>query len=341
MTRFQLSAGVRILGIFTVSLTVANPLFAGQNSPLEVYRVRPQTVGVGSAVIKLIRPQGTPLLYDVALDATQVETTFPEVMEPRLVRPDVSKLSRLFRSSQGLIKSLKHSLRRVKEETGIVDAAGLADLFRESSSHTYTITGHTLTFANTGPAPGVDFLSKHVLISEDLHDVRFAGQMWKQGELLCVNGNSGTYVKKRGASGLNKAPKLQTVVAFLTPLFSPALKVTECRAIAPSFGSSESLDQAQKAEIAVQKAQQYLESEAELSSVLSSEIQAELKTAMETTTLAAALAFAASENAHLTHRERLADPDAYLELDRLAADAADAAKEARKKIEKLLPGTEE
>ena len=145
MTRFQLLAGVRFLGIFTGSLALANPLFAGQNSPLEVYRVRPQTVGVGSAVIRLIRPQGTPLLYDVALDATQVETTFPEVMEPRLVRPDVSKLSQFFRSSQGLIRSLKHSLRRVKEETGIVDAAGLADLFRESSAHTYTIT-HTNTY---------------------------------------------------------------------------------------------------------------------------------------------------------------------------------------------------
>lgn len=302
---------------------------AQAGAPLEVYRFRPQRVGLGSTAVRLLRGLKTPVLYDVTLDSNRVTTLLPHAMEPRLERPDAGKIQKVL-LTDSFMNGLKSVLRKAKNKTDITASAELAALFSEFQTHNFTITSDVFTFAKSGKTRMLDSLSKHAIISKNLHDVRFAGQMWRDGTKLCLNANSGTYMKKRKSAGMSEEPDHAKAIQLLTPIFAPALKVIECREIAPGFGGSEALDQAQKAELAVLNAESI-----EVDQIADSDREV-FQAALTNARLAAAHAYEVSEAAIVAQENSDKNRAEYLRLDLVAAEAAAKAKEMRKIIEKIL-----
>jgi hypothetical protein len=314
-----------------VTLPFADASLAG--SGLEVRKIRPQRIGLKATIFRAVDGFHTPLIYTVTLRPDEVNALLPNALAPRLDRPETGlggKLRQLSRS-EGFIRWVRDALHSAEKPTDIVDDAGVAGLFREERSpHTFTISSDGFAFAETGPELNHDVISKHVMIATDFKDVRFAGQFWREGSRLCYNGNSGTYMKHRKEAGLNRAPKDKAALPILQPIFEPSLKVELCGVIAPHFGSSEALDQGEKAITSAELA------EAAIARDPSAENADELLAAAVSARQGAEEAFLASRNAAWKKKDRRKHPEIYAELDRQAAEAAYEAKRRRKVIEKIL-----
>lgn len=329
-----MKSNIRPFNLAFASVMMSTTLFssfasASEGTPLEVYRLRPQRIGLASSGVRLLRGLKTPIIYDVTLDSRVVTALLPVAMEPRLVRADAGKFEKKV-NTPGFINEVKEVLRESKKRTDITDSSGLAALLPNFQTHNFVITSDAFTFGKAGKAKMLDKFSKHAMISKDLQDVRFAGQMWRDGVTLCLNGNSGTYMKKRKSAGLSEEPDTELVIQILSPVFAPALTVLECRMIAPGFGGHEALDQAQKAELSVKLGEAAL-----AAGVLAPESE-KLTNAITNARIAAVDAHAASKAALLAAKTKHQAREEYLRLDLVAAEAAAHAKEMRKKIEKIL-----
>jgi hypothetical protein len=320
-----------ILGTFGLSSTAL-----GQEIRVEEFR--PARIGAGSLLIKGIHHFHAPHVYEVALDSKTVDQVLPSPIEPRLQRPPakfMDRVSAAFRTPL-FIRTIHKILRRVETTSDITSREELRDHFEDFNTHTYAITGSGFAFAETGPRFGQDLVSKHAIIAEDFRDVRYAGQFWRDGNKLCFNSNSGTYIKKRKSGDLDPAPDYQAAMTVIKAVFEPALKVEYCREIAPWFGANEAIDQAQKAIAAAIDAETLADTAGKSAEVvakawdLAGKARAKADLAYD-----AASAASQAEGAYAQTPEDAVVRAHFFELDLKAAEAAADAKKARKKIEKL------
>ena len=314
--------------------------------PIKVTKLRPDK-DCGGFFVRLVAGIRTPHVYEVELDSKLVDSILPNKLEPRLQRDEpgiMGKISDAARSPK-LIQKFKDEIREKSQLVPVNGPEGLAALFPERQTHTFTVTGTHFSFAPTGPAKSIDQVTKHVVISHDLNDVRFAGQTWREGNTLCYSGNSGTFMKKRDqnpARKYNEAPEPELLVNVLAPIFGTALAIKHCDRIAPGFGGSEALDQAEKAVAAAEAAEQA----AKVARIPERAAKARIaaRGALAAADEAEQLAKAA-EDAEAMLKKAMDKQDPELEglaradlqtADERAAEGAEKAKDARKKAEKAL-----
>lgn len=321
------------------------PASSAFGAPLHVTELRPDH-DCGGFFVRLIAGFQTPQIFEVRLDPALVDSILPNRLEPRLVRNEPGMMGKLSDAARNpkVIEEFKGEIRETKKVLPIYDAENLATLFPDRRAHTFAVTGSHFSFAPTGPAKTIDQVSKHVIVSHDINDVRFAGQIWRDGKILCYSGNSGTFMKKRDknpAMQLTAAPDPKSLLPLLTSVFGAALKVKHCDRIAPGFGGAEALDQAEKALLAADAA----ELAAKTGTI--PERAAKAVSAAKKAREAAAEANAKAEAAE--RLEKLAEESAkesseiqamvkadLVVADEAAAAAAEAAKEARKKADKAV-----
>jgi hypothetical protein len=138
-------------------------------------------------------------------------------------------------------------LRCAASSEGSLTKKRLAAIIPGRQPFCHVISGRRLSFTKTGLGFGIDRVSKHAVISPSLEDVRFARQLWHAGDTLWFNAHSGTFLKKRKSSGLNEAPGPEAMLAVMRQTFEPAFTVRYSDDVAPEFGKSEAIEQADKA----------------------------------------------------------------------------------------------
>jgi hypothetical protein len=154
--------------------------------------------------------------------------------------------------------------------------------------------------------------------------VRFAGQLWRTGDTLWLNAHSGTFLKKRKSSGLNEAPEPEAMMAVMRRTFEPAFTILYSDDVAPEFGKSEAIEQADKAIAAAEEAE-------------AAAAEPDYATVADELNAAAAEARAkAKEAKEIAVLVPEAGETGFYEHDRMAAKAASTARQARKNVEHLL-----
>ncbi len=292
----------------------------------EVRTLHPHAIGIGGLLMRGFNRFQTPYVHEVLIDPARVTELLPVKLTPRLDRPDTSFFSGLF-LKPAVMRELSRMLRGGKFFPSDTSSDAIAELLPNRSVHTYVLTGDRLTFAEAGLSFGKDKVSKHALIAIDFRDVRYSGQLWREGNTLCFNANSGTFMKKRKQMpGLEKAPKAEPMILIMKQIFEPTLKVSVCRETPPGFGAKEAYDQANKAMLAVYAAQAALKEKTACPGT-----EAKLKADLTETIRQADLTYADGKAVPLSK-----DDPSFWDLDVKAADAADRVQVYRKGLEELM-----
>jgi hypothetical protein len=318
--------------VYSFHLILAMVLSASGNAQdhsLELEQLRPKRVGIGGIAARAINGFHTPVIYQVRLDRRLVDSLLPDSLVPRLQRGNKGLGAKVEKVAlkPGFLRRMSGSLHAVNKGAVTDPQQHFHELFQPMQPYNFALSGEGLSFARTGTGFGPNRVSKHAIISMSFQDIRFAGQLWRHGDTLWFNANSGTYMKKRKESkGLNPAPSPDNMLYLMQSVFEPALTVAFTNELAPYFGYEEASDQGEKALAAAQKAEE------EAAKTTDQERAALLRSLAITARLKAERALQAAKAVEAA-KEGVPQ---YLEGDASAGRAAMEARQARKEIEKVL-----
>jgi hypothetical protein len=313
--------------MFAVLIVVAAAAQRSSMSAVHVRQLRPYRLDIGGSAVRGINGFSTPYIYDIVIDSNVVGANVPEALQPRLTRSTkglYGEVEKVFMKPYYL-RWMSHILRGAEKDLGLIDKRALRDLLPDRQSNSYALSSGCLSFARTGLAFGRDLVSKHATITPSFEEVHFAGQFWRNGDTLWFNGQSGTFVKKRKSTKLNKAPPHEVMILIMQSIFNPEFVVAFTDDVAPGFAQAEAREQADKATAAAKKA------EAAASRVRGNAASAQLIVVAKQAREKAKEAMEASTKVP----KRTSDKGWYI-LDRTAAKATTDVRDARKQIETLL-----